>query len=83
MNSLVCQVTVTAGVVPGVAEEEYTKAWHWSSSDQENLMQTKDMALQNDYRMKWITMQGESREYAAALEDPRRVNWIRRDWMWM
>ncbi len=83
MNSLVCQVVVTAGVIPGVAIQEYLKSWYWSSSDQEKMMQTEDAALQNEYRMKWIAMQGESREYAAALEDPSRVNWIRRDWMWM
>jgi hypothetical protein len=82
-DALVCQVTVTAGVIPGTALSEYTKAWYWGSNDQENMMQTEDMGLQNEYRMKWIAMQGESREYAASLEDPRRVNWIRRDWMWM
>lgn len=83
MNSLRCQVTVTAGVIPGVIEAEYTKVWSWTDSDQQNMMQMGDMGLQNEYRMKWIAMQGESREYAASLEDPRRVNWIHRDWMWM
>lgn len=82
-NGLRCQVTVTAGVVPGVPEAEYTKVWSWADSDQQNMMQMKDMDLQNEYRMKWIALQGESREYAAALEDPRRVNWIQRTWMWM
>jgi hypothetical protein len=82
-GALVCQVAVTAGVIPGVIEKQYTKAWYWTSSDQENMMQMENEALQNEYRMKWIAMQGESREYAASLEDPRRVNWIRRDWMWM
>lgn len=82
-DALVCQVTVTAGVIPGIVLSEYTKAWYWGSNDQENMMQTEDMGLQNEYRMKWICMQGESREYAAALEDPRRVNWIKREWMWM
>lgn len=82
-NALVCQVVVTAGVIPGVAEKAYTKAWFWNADDQEKMMQKKDMDLQNEYRMKWIALMGESREYAAALEDPRRVNWINRNWMWM
>jgi hypothetical protein len=25
---------------------------------------------------------GESREYAASLENPARVNWVRREWLW-
>ena len=71
-------IEVQAGVIPGTAMPEYTKRWGWTSSDQAKLE-----AGDKDARENWIRIAGESREYAATLENPAQVNWVRRDWIWL
>lgn len=77
MASLKLTIEVVAGIVPGTPMPEYTRRWHWTSQDQRQLSEGKAEA-----RERWIAMAGESREYAASLEDPARINWVRRDWLW-
>lgn len=71
-------IEVQAGVIPGEGMPEYTRRWGWSSEDQARL-EANDAAARELY----VRIAGESREYAASLEDPRRVNWVRRDWIWL
>ena len=71
-------IEVVAGLVPGTPMPEYTRRWGWSSEDQEKLI-----ADDAEAKAKYICIAGESREYAASLEDPRRINWVRRDWLWL
>lgn len=71
-------IEVQAGLIPGEPMPEYTRRWGWSSSDQERLG-----AGDKEAYTLYIRMAGESREYAASLEDPRKVNWVRRDWIWL
>lgn len=71
-------IRVTAGVIPYDAVPKYTRTWSWSSDDQSRLEQGDPTA-----RSRYIAIAGESREYAASLEDPRGVNWVRRDWVWL
>lgn len=77
MVSLKLSIEVVAGLVPGTPLPEYTRHWHWTSQDQELLAGGDADALE-----RWIRMAGESREYAATIEDPSKVNWVRRDWLW-
>jgi len=71
-------IEVHAGVIVGEPIPEYSRRWEWSSEDQAALEADDPWA-----REKYILIAGESREYAATLEDPRRVNWVRRDWIWL
>lgn len=71
-------IEVQAGLIPGQPMPEYTRRWGWSSSDQERLG-----AGDPEAHALYIRMAGESREYAASLEDPRKVNWCRWDWIWL
>ena len=71
-------IEVQAGVIPGQPMPEYTRRWGWTSDEQAKLG-AGDMKT----REKWIMIAGESREYAATLENPARVNWLRRDWIWL
>lgn len=64
-------IEVVAGVLPGQPEPEFTRKWAITSEQWE-----KD-------RDAVIRAYGESREYAAQLENPSRVNWVRRDWVWL
>jgi hypothetical protein len=71
-------IEVRAGVIAGEAMPEYTRRWSWNSSDQDALEKGDPAA-----RQRYIQMAGESREYAASLENPQMVNWVRRDWLWL
>jgi hypothetical protein len=64
-------IEVVAGIVPGSPMPEYTRRWSL----------TRDQ-FDND-RNAVIKAYGESREYAATLENPAKVNWVRRDWTWL
>jgi hypothetical protein len=78
MESAKLIIEVVAGLVPGTPMPEYTRRWGWSGADQEALNKGDKEAEE-----KYIRIAGESREYAASLEDPRRLNWVRRDWLWL
>jgi hypothetical protein len=71
-------IEVVAGVIPNQPMPEYTRHWEWTSEDQA-LLDAGD----GEARERYIALHGASREYAASLEDPRRVNWVRRDWVWL
>jgi len=71
-------IEVQAGVIVGEPIPEYSRRWSWSSEDQAKLEAEDKEAFH-----KYVRIAGESREYAASLEDPRRVNWVRRDWIWL
>lgn len=71
-------IEVLAGVIPGEPMPAYTRKWVWTSGDQARLE-----AGDREARQEYLTIAGASREYAASLEDPRRVNWVRRDWIWL
>lgn len=71
-------IEVMAGVIPGEAMPEYTKRWGWTSKNQEALE-----AGDAEAKALYIQIAGESREYAASLENPALINWVRRDWLWL
>ena len=71
-------IEVLAGVIPGQPMPEYTRKWGWTSGDQERLAAGEKAA-----QALYIQIAGESREYAASLENPRLLNWVRRDWIWL
>ena len=71
-------IEVQAGVILEQPMDEYTRRWTWTSSNQERLS-----AGDPEAQMQYLSMAGESREYAAWLEHPGRVNWVRRTWIWL
>lgn len=78
MESAKLLIEVVAGLVPGQPITKYTRRWAWSSADQASLLKDDPEA-----REKYIRIAGESREYAASLENPGELNWVRRDWLWL
>lgn len=71
-------IEVVAGIVPGTPRDEYTRRWAWTDAQHDRL-EAGDAGANRE----WLQMCGESREYAASLENPSRVNWVRRDWLWL
>lgn len=70
-------IEVHAGLLPGTPEAEFSRQW-FITSDVWQRMKDGD----GDARNEVIRIAGESREYAATLENPGRFNWVRRDWVY-
>jgi hypothetical protein len=70
--------TVTAGVIPGVIMDEYTKQWGYTSADYE-----ADAKVLPDQPTIFSTRLEEAHKYAMGLSNPAYVNWVRVEWMWV
>lgn len=70
---------VTAGLIPGNPDPEFTKVWGYTSDDAE-----QDRARPEDDDTPPIFEQRmkEAYEYAMSLNYPSRLNWVRVDWIW-
>ena len=86
------QIMVRAGLMPGQPAHEYTRVWNWTGQEQDELSldlneETDDLeeraVRKKVARDRWILIHGESREYAATLENPALVNWVSREWVWL
>jgi hypothetical protein len=85
MISLRCSWQVTAGVLPGTSEHQYTRRWHLASNVWERDNEMTDEEFKAQYpegKSTFITMREEAYAYAATLHDPRSFNWVRVDWVW-
>lgn len=72
--------TVTAGVIPGTQEKEHTRTYFYTSDDYEaDIAADRDGEAGNLFtdRMK------EAHGYAMGLSDPRYLNWVRIEFMWL
>lgn len=71
-KSLRCSWEVTAGVVPGTPEPEFTKRFYMLSEE-----------YQSQYSAEIFTCRRtEAVHYAEQLHNPKRFNWVRLDWIW-
>lgn len=70
-----CAWQVTAGIIPGHAMPELTRAWGIASGELEAL---DDAGRTRLYRER----QSAAMVYAADLMDPHRLNWVRVEWIW-
>lgn len=62
-----CCWEVTAGVVPGTPEPEFTKRFILTEEDPGELFADR---------------YNEAISYVATLTDPNSMNWVRLDWVW-
>lgn len=91
--ALKAQFTVTAGIIPGDAMPEYTRVWHYTSADLEHDSNVPPMPeghkidmngpADQPHNTRFTGMLIEANLYATGLVNPRMVNWVRLDWMWM
>jgi hypothetical protein len=80
-----CAWIVTAGVIPGTAEEEHTRQWVISSETfyQEDEMSDDEFTKAHpDGKSTFKEYCDEAFEYARSLHNPRYLNWVRVDWIW-
>jgi hypothetical protein len=66
---------VTAGLIPGTPDAEFTRRWPLTSPSWTELSD-------DDRRAAYLKASDEAHEYAKSLEDPARINWVRVDWIW-
>jgi hypothetical protein len=79
LTALKASWTVTAGVIPGHIESQFTKQFFYTSEhyeqDGSNAKDGKDTNL-------FTAMMKEAHDYMLQINDPRRLNWARLDFMW-
>jgi hypothetical protein len=67
---------VSAGLIPGRPDGEFTRRWPITSPDWHQLGDDARRAA-------YLKASDEAHDYAKSLEDPRRINWVRVDWIWL
>lgn len=76
MQSARVIIEVMAGVIPEVAEPEFTKRWAVTSEEWEKAGEDASSLL--------AQRNGQAQGYAMLLMlQPARFNWVRVDWLWL
>jgi hypothetical protein len=79
-HALKAQWIVTAGVIPGQKMDEYSKAWYYTSPDYEKDCERDPESTDPNI---FTTMLIEVNDYAMSITDPRTVNWVKMEFMWV
>jgi hypothetical protein len=75
---------VTAGVVPGTAEPEYTRRWAITTDEWEKAGQVAAADIANGQGALLAERNGQAVGYAEMMmAAPNVVNWVRTDWLWL
>jgi hypothetical protein len=77
-RALIAQFKVEAGVIPGDAMPGYSRVWNYTDMDRD-----ADRTHHGLGRSRFEQMRHDSRRYADELTDPRKLNWVRHEWMWL
>lgn len=75
-----CLIEVTAGVVPGITEPEYTRLYAITSSDWEKARASETIGGEE---ILLAETAGKAQAYAALLMNPSNRNWVKIDWLWL
>ena len=69
MNTLKCSIHVIAGIIPNAAISKFTRVWEFTQADMDN-------------PPTYIDGSGAAMNYAASLQNPKTVNWVKVKWIW-
>lgn len=75
-------IEVQAGLIPGQPMEEFTRRWGFTAREWDE-MHSEDKDVAKEALDAWDRVHGWAREYAARLQNPHTVNWVRMDWIWL
>lgn len=75
MTAVRCIVEVSAGIIPGTAEDGFTKQYVITSDDWEAAGAEQGLLLLETY--------AKAMAYSMSILDPARVNWTQVNWIWM
>jgi len=74
--------TVTAGIIPGTVDPQYTKHWGYTDLDFED--DVKAMEKDPERRTsKFIERMDAAYFYARSITNPRAVNWVHVEFVWV
>lgn len=78
-------IEVTAGLIPGTPDPQFTRRWaitskEWHEAEQKEM--TEDSIFHPMHEL-LIFRAAEADAYAMMLRDPARLNWTRTDWIWL
>jgi hypothetical protein len=72
---------VTAGVIVGTPEPEYSRRWTYTSDDYEADIRHADAGKDVDMNI-FNTKTKEAHAWLSQCSDPRGLNWARLDFFW-
>ena len=75
-NALKAQIVVQAGLMPGQPDPFYTRVWHF---DHQLIEETLEDPTDFRYRDAF----GAALNYAAFLQHPGHLNWVKMEWTWL
>lgn len=87
-------IEVQAGLLPGEADPKFSRRWavtsaEWEDAqrrDAETLQQAQESGEPAEAMEMYLLLASRAAvadEYARALRDPSRINWVRTEWIWM
>lgn len=80
-------IEVTAGLIPGTPEPEFTRVWTITSEEYEAAVARDNDTRENWHKLNVALLLAEraavADEYARILRNPSRFNWTRTDWIWL
>jgi hypothetical protein len=71
-------IEVCAGIIPGEAMDQFTKRWSYDTNDYE-----LDLTVPQNKPTIFSQQLAEAHDYAMGLSNPKCVNWVRVDWIWI
>lgn len=76
---------LSAGIIPGVADPQYSHSWFYMREDYEAdaAAATFDLAEPGIVDNRFTRMEKEVAEYQRQVTDPRTVNWVFCTFMWI
>lgn len=89
MQALKCYVQVTAGIMLGETDPEWTKRWEWVINAKKfervnNTLYTPSAEVRTEEVLLAVhQLWDEATEYARELQNPGFVNWVKLEWVWM
>lgn len=85
-TSAKCIIEVTAGIIPGEPEAKFTRRWAIASCEWEEAQAADANSDPEHAFATYLLLSGraaQADEYARALRNPARLNWVRTDWVWL
>jgi hypothetical protein len=94
-DAIKCIIEVSAGIIPGEPEPNFTRRWTITSDEWERAQAQDAAALQAAQEgtddadhafaaaMLLAFRAAEADEYARLLRNPGRFNFVRTDWLWV
>jgi hypothetical protein len=71
---------VSAGIVPGDTMPQYTKNFYYLSAHyDEDIKGAKEGSKESHFQ----SFRDEALAYAKDIMDPRSVNWVKLEWVWV